>query len=142
MKLTPEASNLVRQLGNLSNQIHNLNQAHSRLACLQRQDQDNAVLYRLLLQQNRSLLERSVSVQTSWHQSSPQALPPLAWLQAELQSLALLVTLHCRLVAWLYGGNVDSDAGPDNSLSLPKAPQPQPQRPASNASPVPALDFD
>ena len=141
MKLTPEASNLVRQLGNLSTQTHNLNQAQSRLASLTRQDKDNAALYRLLLQQNRSLLERLALVQTSWQQSS-QALPPLTWLQSELQSLAQLVTLHCRLVIWLYQGNADSDGGPANSLPLPKAPQPQPQRPDSSASPVPALDFD
>jgi hypothetical protein len=138
MKLAPDAMSLARQLNQCSNQNHNLNQAQVRLSRLQRQDKDNLTLYQLLSQQNQSLAERVASVQMSWHRSSPLSPPSMTWLRTELESLMQLVTTHCQLVAWLYQGDTNFDGGPVNNLPLPKSPQPQPQRPASNASRAPA----
>jgi hypothetical protein len=139
MKLTPQTSSLVSQLNHCSNQTNQLNQAQVQLSRLQQQDPDNLPLYRLLAQQNRTLLARLVALQLSGPASSPAS--PWTCLRDELHHLTQLVRTHCQLVAWLYHGNADSD-GPVNSLPLPKPPQPQ--RPAaSNASPAPAsVDFN
>lgn len=141
MKLTPQTSGLVNQLNQCSNQTNQLNQAQVQLSRLQQQDPDNLPLYRLLAQQNRTLLARLFALQPS----GPASPSPSPWtcLRDELLSLQQLAQSHCQLVAWLYHGNPDS-AGPANSLPAPKAPQPKPQRPAaSNASPAPAsVDFN
>ncbi len=142
-KLASNTLSLVHQLNHCSDQTHNLNQAQFRLSSLSRQDKDNRGLYQLLSQQNQSLVERLAWLQTSWNRPAPAGPASMPWLQAELQSLAQLVKIHCQLVAWLFQGNDDSNGGPVNNLPLPKSPQPQPQRPASSASPGPvSVDFN
>jgi hypothetical protein len=135
MKIAPAILNLAKFLGQSASLAVSLPQTETVLLSLQRQDQPNAELYRLLRQQNQLLLQRLRSVQ-----ANPPAASPL-----EVQSLNQLAQVHCRLVGWLAGGG-DSSGGP--RFDLPQSGQtPTPTKeptpgPVSNGQPGPALDFN
>jgi hypothetical protein len=136
MKIAASILNLAKSLNQSASLAVSLPQTETVLLSLQRQDQPNAELYRLLRQQNQLLLQRLRSLQ-----ANPPAASPL-----EVQGLNQLAQVHCRLVGWLAGG--DSSGGPKfDAPQSGQTPTPAPAKeptpsPDSSAQHGPALDFN
>ena len=114
---------LLRQTASLA---VSLPQTETALLSLEKQDPASAELYRLLCQQNQLLLQRLCFLQANWNHVSPEDLPAM---QLELQTSTVLAQVHCQIVGWLGGCDLNDAV----KFDLPQD---------STGSTVPALDFN
>jgi len=115
---------MVKLLRETASLILSLSQTKTVLLSMEQQDPGSVELYRLLHLQNQLLLQRLCFLQGCLKSQSPATMSLV-----ELQTLNQLAQVHCQIVGWLGGCDLNDAV----KFDLPQD---------STGSTVPALDFN